>query len=35
MRLRTAAPDLRMMIAIVGLALLIFTWFRLIRWAGQ
>jgi hypothetical protein len=35
MRLRTATPDLRLMIAIAGLALLIFTWFRLIQWAAQ
>ncbi len=35
MRLRTTAVDIRLMLAIVGMALLVFTWFRLIQWAGR
>jgi hypothetical protein len=33
MRLRTAV-DIRVMVAIVGMALLVLTWFQLVHWIG-
>jgi hypothetical protein len=39
MLLKTNVPErqatlLRLMIAVVGMGLLVFTWFQLLRWAG-
>jgi hypothetical protein len=38
--LKSKAPDrqaslVRLMIAVVGMGLLVFTWFRLLQWAGS
>jgi hypothetical protein len=38
--LKSKAPDrqanlVRLMIAVVGMGLLVFTWFQLLQWAGS